>query len=128
MHVLHIDDSANEAESLAGLQQRGHGVHTVHSLQEALERLKAESFEIVLLELSQVDSSAIESLEKVKAQCPDVPLVVITAIDDIPLAVETINSGAEDYLLKGTVNDDLLLQRLQFAIERNRKRKRSNQK
>ncbi|HEY9790497.1 MAG TPA: response regulator [Candidatus Obscuribacterales bacterium] len=128
MHVLHIDDGANYVPCLAGLQQRGHRVQTVHSLQEALERLKAESFDIVLMELSQVDSSGIESLEKVKVQCPDLPLVVITAIDDIPLAVETINSGAEDYLLKGTVNDDLLLQRLRFAIERNRKRKRSNQK
>jgi two-component sensor histidine kinase len=104
---------------------------TVDRLSDALQRLRAERFDVVLLDLSLPDTQGFETFERTCAQAPDVPIVVLTGLDDEELAVRTVQSGAQDYLVKGQIDGHLLVRAIAYAIERARllalERERSEQ-
>ena len=61
----------------------------------------------MLLDLSLPDSEGIETFLRMQNRVPDLPIVVLTGMDDEALAVETVHRGAQDYLVKGRVDDRL---------------------
>lgn len=108
-------------------------------LQDATGCIAKQHPDIILLDLSLPDSSGLETLEKVKACSPDIPIVIFTGLDDKQVGLEAINMGAEDYLVKGEIREGSVLERtISFALERYKLRhdlyqtmdhlKRSNQK
>ena len=92
----------------------------VERLSEALKRLSEEAFDLVLLDLSLPDGQGLETFTTVHAQAPGVPIVVLTGLDDETLAVRAVQAGAQDYLVKGRVDGDLLMRAMRYAIERHR--------
>jgi ActR/RegA family two-component response regulator len=90
------------------------------SLSEFLDVLKKGEFDLVLLDLGLPDSSGLETYEKISKMIPDVPVVVLTGLDDEKVAVEAVKKGAQDYLIKGEVDNRTLLRSLDYAVERNR--------
>jgi len=78
----------------------------------------ARRFDIVLLDLSLPDSEGIETFLRMQERAPDLPIVVLTGTDDEGLAVETVKRGAQDYLVKGRVDDRILVRSLLYALER----------
>jgi PAS domain S-box-containing protein len=74
----------------------------------------------VLLDLSLPDSKGIETVVAARAQAPDVPIIVMTGLDDEALAVSTLRQGAQDYLVKGHVDRPTLIRAIRHAIERKR--------
>jgi signal transduction histidine kinase len=110
MHILYIDRHQSQAQSAcAGLQRHGHSVEIADSLQQALQRLKSDSFDALLMDLTLLDSSGIETLQRMKGQCPDLPIVVFTT-DVASMADRTISIEAADSIPKATVVEDSLLQ------------------
>lgn len=92
----------------------------VDCLKEALLQLRHQSFDVILLDLSLPDCTGLDSFLQVQAQAPEVPVVVVTVHDDPDLAINAIRKGAQDYLVKGEINLNLLLRSLLYAVERHR--------
>lgn len=95
-------------------------VEWVRRLSDALERLSKGGIDVVLLDLDLPDSVGVNTFERTNAFAPDVPIVVLTALDDQALAMRLVQAGAQDYLLKGSVQPDILIRSLLYALERHR--------
>ena len=96
-------------------------------LQAGLDQLGQGGIEVVLLDLGLPDSQGLETLDKTYALAPEVPIVVLTGLDDDTLGVQAVNRGAQDYLKKGQVDGELLMRTLRYAIERKRAKEREAQ-
>jgi FixJ family two-component response regulator len=81
----------------------------------------------VLLDLGLPDSQGLETLAKTYSQAPEVPIVVLTGLDDDALGVQAVNRGAQDYLKKGQVDGELLMRTIRYAIERKRAEERESE-
>jgi two-component system cell cycle sensor histidine kinase/response regulator CckA len=92
----------------------------VERLDEAMEMLKQQRFDVILLDLSLPDSQGLETFVKMHLQAPAIPIIVLTGLDDESLATKAVQEGAQDYLVKGQVNGDLLVRCMRYAIERQR--------
>jgi diguanylate cyclase (GGDEF)-like protein len=90
----------------------------VGQLNEAIKRLDEECYDVVLLDLNLPDSRGLDTFFKVHAQASEVPIVILTGLNDETQAVEAVRKGAQDYLVKGQVNDHLLVRAIHYAIER----------
>ena len=95
-------------------------LETVGSLAEAIAWLKIGSIDLILLDLSLPDSDGLETFIRVYEAAPHTALVVLSGINDVALAIETVQLGAQDYLVKGKVDNNLLLRALHYARERKR--------
>lgn len=82
--------------------------------------LLSHPWDVILLDLRLPDCQGLETLRKVRALAPESPTVVITSLDDASLALEALNQGAQDYLIKGQITRDLLLRCVHYSIERQR--------
>ena len=74
----------------------------------------------MLLDLSLPDADGLETLVRAHAQAPKIPIVVLTGHDDEALAVRAVRAGAQDYLVKGRVDGELLVRSIRYASERGR--------
>ena len=124
MKILLVEDSRGDArlvrEALADapLGEEADLVH-VERLEEAEARLDAISFDVVLLDLSLPDSHGLDTLRRLRRHEGDMPIVVLTGLNDEALALQAVHEGAQDYLFKG-VGGALLIRSLRYAIERQR--------
>lgn len=93
------------------------------NLTEGNERLRNESFDIVLLDLTLPESTGVETVGKVRQVDSDIPIVVFTGTDDDSLAMAAMHLGADDYLVKKEVQQGSLLSRtLRYSIEQKKTR------
>ncbi len=94
----------------------------VEMLSAAIERCGDDVFDVILLDLSLPDSKGLETFFTLHAHAGEVPIVVLSAYNDEASAVKAVQSGAQDYLVKGQVNDHALVRSIRYAIERSRRR------
>jgi len=99
----------------------------VELLEDALRCLQTGKIDVILLDLSLPDSHGVETFLRIYAQAPDLPIVILTGLDDQALALRCVQAGAEDYLVKGQVDDELLVRSLRYAMERCRRRQAEQQ-
>lgn len=92
----------------------------VRRLSAGLEVLQKYSIDAILLDLGLPDSFGINTLNSVQAQASGVPVVVMTGLNDKQVAVKAIKAGAQDFLVKGRIDSELLEHSLRYAIERKR--------
>lgn len=120
--ILLIEDNRAEArllrEVLGTTEPMEFSIVHVQHLREGLKQLAAESFDIILLDLTLPDSAGLESLSTLVPCAPTVPIVVLTNTNDEQLALEALRQGAQDYLVKRLVNMERLGRSLHYAIER----------
>ncbi|MFH1372156.1 MAG: PAS domain S-box protein [Planctomycetota bacterium] len=93
-------------------------VESAGTLAEAIEHLRCRLYDIVLLDLGLPDSSGIETVQKVIQVNPNVPIVVLTGLEDEETGLKAIQSGAADYLVKGPAMENSLVKTALYAIER----------
>jgi len=90
-------------------------------LSTGLERLAEGGIDVILLDLELPGSQGLDTLGKVLAEPPEAPvIVVLTGLDDEALAIQAVREGAQDYLVKGQVDGNLLVRAMHYAIERKR--------
>jgi signal transduction histidine kinase/DNA-binding response OmpR family regulator len=122
--VLLVEDNPGDARLLRELLLEPHGspfevVH-VTRLSEALRRLGSDSFSIILLDLSLPDSQGLDTISRLRSHADNVPVVVLTGLDNEEIAVQSVEQGAQDYLVKGQVDGHLLARSLRYAVQRHR--------
>ncbi len=122
--VLLIEDHPGDArllrEMISEPPEPPFQIHWARRLAAGLERLAEGDTALVLLDLSLPDSQGLETFAKVYAHSPTVPIVVLTGNDDHDLALKAVKTGAQDYLVKGRLDRELLLRAMRYAIERKR--------
>jgi len=122
--ILLVEDSPSDAELIrVMLAEEGSGGfdlrHTTR-LATGLEALARGAIDVVLLDLSLPDSFGMDTVRKVRAAAPDVPIVVMTGLKDERVGDQAVEMGAQDYLVKGQVDHHLLLRAVRYAIQRQR--------
>ena len=121
--ILLIEDNPGDAR-LVREMLRGPGVRfeveTAERLADGVRRLQGGGIDLALLDLGLPDSQGQETLVRVQAEAPEVPVVVMTGTDDVDLALRAVQAGAQDYLVKGQVHEGLLRRSVRYAIERKR--------
>jgi PAS domain S-box-containing protein len=90
----------------------------VDSMSAAETHLGGHAFDIILLDPGLPDSQGIESVQRAHAAARHVPLVVLTGRDDESLALQALQEGAQDYLIKGQIDTRGLLRFLRYGVER----------
>jgi signal transduction histidine kinase len=125
VRVLLIDDNPKDAEALKEVLGDREGglfeVVRVASLDEAMGLLGREGVDIVLLDFELPGVSGVEGIERVHTASPGIPLVVLTSRDTDPSAAASVlQAGAQDYVVRGRLNEHPLQRVLLHAIERQR--------
>ncbi|MBW1741609.1 MAG: response regulator [Deltaproteobacteria bacterium] len=122
--VLLVEDNPGDAHLIQEMLAEGTGalfdLVWVDRLSTGLERLAEGGIDLVLLDLSLPDSRGLETFSTADAQAPHVPIIVLTSLDDEEVAVDAVREGAQDYLVKGQVDGNMLMRAMQYAIERKR--------
>ncbi len=122
--VLLVEDNPGDArlilELLGEVQAQAFDLERVDRLDDALARLAHAAVDVVLLDLGLPDSQGIETFRRARRAVPDEPIVVISGLDDEKIALEAVRAGAQDYLVKGRIEGQLLARVLRYAIERKR--------
>ena len=128
--ILLIEDNPADADlitdELGSSPEHGYEVVTATRLQDGLEKLQGGSFDLVLLDLSLPDCRGLETFLRVYRRHPEIPIVIISGLDDLSLAFDAVRSGAQDYLFKGELDQAMLLKAVQFAVERHERLRRLN--
>jgi two-component system, cell cycle response regulator len=126
IRVLLVEDNPGDArlirEALKDALNFEFHLQHVERLGDALRYLVEESYGVVLLDLSLPDAHGLDTLRQAHSAAPDVPIVVLTGLNDEMLAVRSVQAGAQDYLVKGQIDGNLLVRAMRYAIERNRMR------
>ena len=122
--VLLLEDNPWDARLIEIMVTEAGGdwfeVEQAARLSTALQRLSAGGIGLVLSDLSVLDSQGLETFLKLHAQHPHVPIIVLSGSDDTTLAVQAVHEGAQDFLVKGQVDRQLLVRAMRHAIERQR--------
>jgi len=121
LHVLLVEDNAADARMVRELLADAHSdASLTHAagLNEALHHLRRGGFHVVLLDLSLPDSVGADTFTRTRHEAPEAPIVVLTGLDDPTLASWAVREGAQDYLVKGVVDGEMLLRTLRHAVER----------
>src|SRR3989454_3070606 len=90
----------------------------VEHLSEAIRFLNENPIDVILLDLFLQDAAGLETLSRVREAAPEVPVVVLTGLNDEAQALQALKNGAQDYLIKGSVNSRVLIRVIRYAIER----------
>jgi signal transduction histidine kinase len=123
-NILVVDDNRmNRLKLSHTLEQQGHSVDVAENGEQALEMLRTEWFDVVLLDLIMPGMDGYQVLERIKgdAELRDLPVIVISALDETDSVVRCIEMGAEDYLPK-PFNPVLLKARLNTSLQKKKLR------
>jgi class 3 adenylate cyclase len=123
-HILVVDDNKMNRLLLArGLEQQGHRVSFAENGREALEMLRAQGFDMVLLDVLMPEMDGYQVLGELTAdtELKNVPVVMVSAVGELDSVVKCIEMGAEDYLSK-PINPVLLKARIGASLEKKRLR------
>jgi len=120
--LLLVEDNPADVRLLREMFREQSSLRTeltqVETMRDAEEHLAGCATDIILLDLGLPDAQGLESIRRVRAVAPKVPLVVLTALDDESMAAQALQAGAQDYLIKGQIDARGLLRALRYAVER----------
>lgn len=88
------------------------------TLAGGLSRLEHQRFHVVLLDIGLPDSQGPDTFKRLQEAAPDIPVIVLTGMDDEAQGIKLVQMGAQDYLVKGGVTGPMLHRSIQYAIER----------
>ncbi len=122
LRVLVIEDSPGDVrlieQMLATDWPHHYALQQAARLTTGLDVLATESFDVILLDLSLPDSRGLDTFLAVQREASQLPIIVLTGYDDETLALQALEQGAQDYLIKGEVNSALLSRALRYAMGR----------
>jgi diguanylate cyclase (GGDEF)-like protein len=124
IHILLIEDNPEDArlmeEILTGAGAGSYTLHHVERVKSALQCLDEQDFDVVLLDLSLQDGRGLDTVKRICTACQQIPVIVLTGLEDDALAVSAIQAGAQDYLVRGHVEGHEITRAIRYAIERKR--------
>jgi signal transduction histidine kinase len=128
VNVLLVEDNLGDArltrELLAETNHGGFRVQHTTTLAGALDHLKGSGPEnacdVILFDLSLPDSHGLEGIAHIQGARPDLPVVVLTGTDDRTISIEAVQAGAQDYLVKGHGDGEMIARAIRYSVERKR--------
>jgi len=123
IRVLLIEDNPADARLIEFMLGEARGLRFeldwVADLTAGIARLRTHPIDVVLLDLGLPESTGLDTLRRLMAHKHSVPtLVVLSGLTDEEIAVQALQSGAQDYLVKGQVDSALLVRAIRYAIGR----------
>jgi DNA-binding NtrC family response regulator len=108
--ILVVDDEQSMTQFLGiVLRKEGYSVTTVNNGKEALERVRGEDFDVVITDIKMPGMDGIQLLQGIKKHAPSLPVVIMTAYASQQSAIDAVNLGAFQYLIKNAKNDEIKL-------------------
>ena len=95
-------------------------VLSAQDLPRALTALAGDSFDVVVMDMSLPDGAGLANVSLLRAEAPQLPVIVAGESDDEAVALEAVHAGAHDYLVKGQLTPSWLERSLRYSIERHR--------
>jgi signal transduction histidine kinase len=124
LQILLVEDSAGDVRlirEMLGRERPGSFELTqLVRLREAEVHLGKGGLDIVLLDMGLPDGHGLDTVRRAHAAAPDIPLIVLTGLEDEALAAQAMTEGAQDYMIKGQIESRALPRALRHAIERQR--------
>lgn len=126
IRVLLVEDNPADAElmceELRTSEQIAFTVAHVETFPDTLTSLEEATFDVIVLDLMIVQADGLSaSIEELRKRA-NIPVVVLTGMDDESMGVRAVQLGAQDYLVKGRLASDLLIRSIRFAVERHQRR------
>lgn len=120
--ILLVEDNLADSElialELAEVEEFSFVVTQASRLSEACTLLADGNFNLVLLDLGLPDSQGMDTFETARAASPHMPFIVLTGLDDAEVGLRAVQSGAQDYMVKGQVTGQLLVRAIRYAVQR----------
>jgi PAS domain S-box-containing protein len=124
IRVLLVEDNATDAlllrEALTEVAGVEFALTHVERLADGLAQLRNEKIDVVLLDLGLPDTRGVDTFIRLHQHEPEVPVLVLTGLDDETTGMKTLQEGAQDYLIKHQLQASLLGRSIRYAIERHR--------
>src|ERR1700730_5123938 len=124
LQVLLVEDNAGDVRLLREMfnGEKPDSFELTHLLRmsEAETHLAKGGVDIVLLDMGLPDGHGLDTVRRAHRVAPNIPVIVLTGLDDEALAAEAMKEGAQDYLIKGQIENRALPRALRHAIERHR--------
>ncbi|MFC1584773.1 response regulator [Fibrobacterota bacterium] len=98
-------------------KKRGFELDYCQTLDETVAYLSSNYVDIVLLDLNLPDSWGLDTFHSLHQSFPDVPIIILTGIEDENVSLHAIQDGAQDYLIKGEFDRESLIESISFALE-----------
>ena len=121
--ILLVEDNPNDMlileKLIKSLKHKDIRFISAATLTEAVDILKKENLDLIISDLTLPDSRGLETFRILHANSPKIPVILLTGMDDESIATQAVREGAQDYLIKGEINAQLLLRTAVYAIERN---------
>ena len=122
--VLLLEDSPEDSRLLSLFLSEANSadfqITHVDRVSEGLRKLSQDRFDVILVDLSLPDSQGLDTFQTLHTKAPDMPILVLSGLDDEMLASRAVREGAQDYLVKGQVDAHILARAISYAIERHR--------
>ena len=122
--ILLIEDNPADAQLIVEIlrEEPDNAINILHAdnIARGLKTLERGGIDVVLLDLTLPDSSGYETFAMLAKYVPTVPIIVLTGMDDQAMAIQIVQEGAQDYLVKGLVDYTMLARSIRYAIERKR--------
>jgi PAS domain S-box-containing protein/putative nucleotidyltransferase with HDIG domain len=122
--ILLVEDSAGDARLiliyLNKEADQSYDVVVARTLSASLKLLEERDFDIVIVDLALPDSQGLNTFQQIHEARSDIPIIVLTVLDDKQKAIEAIQSGAQDYLVKGELQPEVISRAISYSIERKR--------
>jgi diguanylate cyclase (GGDEF)-like protein len=122
INILLIEDNPGDAHlvevMLSQPEESCFRLHIADSLSVAYEKINNNDFQVALLDMNLPDGEGIENITALRIAAPNLPIVVLSGRRDELFALEAVKAGAQDYLVKGQIDEWQLSRALNYAIER----------
>jgi PAS domain S-box-containing protein len=118
LRVLLVEDNPGDADLIVELLPDKCEVVVAARISEAREHAGAERFDILLLDLGLPDSNGLDTLRTMRLYAVELPIIVMTGNNDEQMGLAAIREGAQDYLIKGQIAQNLLVRSIKYAVER----------
>ncbi|MCB9800132.1 MAG: response regulator [Candidatus Omnitrophica bacterium] len=113
MKILIVDDDEADIELMKELLAEAKFsdkiIEEASTSKDALAKLAQGSIQVILLDLGLPDSSGLETLKKIRDEYPQIPVIIVSTLEDERLANEAVRMGAHEYLIKGQIDATFLL-------------------
>ena len=122
MNILLIEDNEDDAVFVRETILRGKTnppkIEWVENLKAGFERISAGGIDAIILDLGLPESKGLKTFELIQEKAANIPIVILSGLEDEKIAVEAVQRGAQDYLVKTRVIGELLSRVVEYSIER----------
>ncbi|MCL4563002.1 MAG: GAF domain-containing protein [Chloroflexi bacterium] len=121
--ILLVEDNPGDARLIQVALAESNGtaqfdLNWADRLSKAAEVLATGKVDVILVDLTLPDSQGLSTVTQIIAKAPEIPIIILTGLDDEALAVNALQEGAQDYLVKGQLDTHSLIRTIRYGIER----------